>query len=233
MNECDFCSLSGAFAWYQSATAALSATNVAAGTVATAATATVDDIAIDLVFTLTMSTAVNPTLETDGKIYVIQNGVVTVAHNQDNRFASGGTMVFTKAVYSSDHTTSVTPEDARGLNAQKYAVYLKSDGDWGHVRIAASTTAAEEGKLERVVNDASSNGSKGILLGYVTFTADGSSAPTVAYTNHEDTGTALRTFYYAYNPVSHAAAGSSQAPDSYEANVDVAGITITLTLQGS
>ena len=180
----------------------------------TTATAATDTINAYLDLTITVGTSIEPTSESDGYVYVISNGAVVKAASQGDltKWGTNGTVAVVGLKKSSDDS-ALTDEDARALNGKKYKVTLSSDDSAGNIRIASGTTAASEGKLERVVN-------ADVDIGYVVITATGS-ATTIAVTNASDTGDAFSQFYYAYN-LEH----TTTTPDTPGAKT----VTITATL---
>ena len=208
----------GFIAWYQAAAASVAIqANNEQSSLTTTATAATDTINAYLDLTITVGTSIEPTLESDGYVYVISNGAVVKAANQDGlvKWGSNGSTSVVGLKKASDDSP-LTDEDARALNGKKYKVTLSSDNSAGNIRIASGTAEAEEGKLERVVNAS-------VDIGYVVITATGSST-TFAVTNASDTGNAFSQFYYAYNP-EH----TSTTPDT--AGAKTVTLTATLTAQ--
>lgn len=219
------------FAWYVTGEAAVNFNAKAAdSSITTTATATASAIEVDVVFSISLTDNLEPTKESDGKTYVVRNGVVEVANPQPagtKQIGDDATITVSHLYYQGQTTNELTPQDARSLRGARYDIKLTAPNEAGGVRLAKSKTPAAAGTVERVENVAA-----GITIGSVIFDSTNPEDPTKCTFKNSSDSAGLDTFYYSYNPVYGGAAGSSQA-ESETAGAKTPTITVTLTAHGS
>lgn len=186
-------------------------------------------MSVDLTFELELTDSLEPTLEDDGKTYVVQNGVVVVANPQpaeEKRIGDSANISCTH-IYYHDTTTAITAEDARSLAGVRYDIKLRGGNGNPGIRIASAPVDKDASAtvFNAVVNNAS-----GVSVGILTFdNTNPEDASKVSFRNVADSADGLTTFYYSYNPQYAVAEGSEQASSETAGSGKSVSVTVTLT----
>ena len=221
------------FAWFQTAAAsvALQTTDNTA-TLETTATTAADDVEVDVILTINLLDPLEPTLESDGKTYVVRNGVVEEPSSQPaagKRYSNNNAVTITGLVYHADNTKALGEEDARSLKNAIYKINLKGGNGNPGLRIDNTVTSGveQDNTIDRIVND-----ENGVDIGSVVFDGTSPKDTWVLKATLDGTGSVVSAledkFYYAYNPQYAGAAGVSQ--DSEEATSAAQSVTVIATL---